>query len=76
MYWKQDPNGSGYKIRQFDKPAVRPPSMQRVALRELSGEKDPNLSQKGRQRKTFLMMLPAWLRKRTKSDLEQMEEPK
>ena len=76
MYWKNDPNGSGYRIRQFDTPASNPMrnSMRNVALRELTEEKDPNLNKKGRQKKTFLMMLPAWLKGRTRKDLEQMEK--
>ena len=73
MYWKSDPNGSGYRIRQFDRPTVNPRSVRNVALRELTGEKDPNLSKKERQKKSFLMLLPPWLKKRTKRDLEQME---
>ena len=73
MYWKSDTNGSGYRIRQFDTPGVNQASMQRAALRELSEEKDPNLSENTRQRRTFLMMLPVWLLKKTKDDLEQME---
>ena len=72
MYWKSDPNGSGYKIRQFDRPTANPQSVRNVALRELTGEKDPNLSKRARQQKSFLMMLPPWLKKRTKRDLEQM----
>ena len=76
MYWKSDPNGSGYRIRQFDTPASNPMrnSMRNAALRELTEEKDPNLSKKARQKKTFLMMLPSWLKGRTRRDLEQAEK--
>ena len=75
MYWKSDPNGSGYRIRQFDTPASNPMrnSMRNVALRELT-EEYPNLSQKERQKKTFLMLLPPWLKRRAKDDLAQMEK--
>ena len=72
MYWKNDPNGSGYRIRQFDTPASNP--MRNVALRELTEEKDPNLNKKARQKKTFLMMLPSWLKGRARRDLEQTEK--
>ena len=72
MHWKADPNGSGYRIRQFDTPAVTR-AVQNIALRELSGEKEPNLSKKGRQKRFLRMILPPWLEKRAKEDLEQME---
>ena len=74
MYWKSDPNGSGYKIRQFDRPAVNPHAVRNVALRELTEEKDPNLSKKERQKKSSLMMLPPWLKRKARRDLAQMEE--
>ena len=75
MRWTNDPNGSGYRIRQFDTPASNPMrnSMRNVALRELTDEKDPNLNKKARQKKTFLMTLPSWLKGRTRRDLEQTE---
>lgn len=72
MYWKSDPNGTDYRIRQFDRPTTTPQSMRNVALRELTGEKDPNLNKKERQKKSFLMILPPWLKRRTRRDLEQM----
>lgn len=76
MYWKNDPNGSNYRIRQFATPVSNPMrnSMRNVALRELTEENDPNLSKKERQKKSFLMMLPPWLRRRARRDLEQTEK--
>lgn len=74
MHWNSDPNGSNYRIRQFDRLAINPHAVRNVALRELTEEKDPNLSKKERQKKTFLMMLPPWLKRRARRDLAQMDE--
>lgn len=72
MHWSNDPNGSGYRIRQFDSPVANPQPIRNMAMRELTREKDPNLSKKQRQRKSLLMMLPPWLKGKTKRDLEKM----
>lgn len=66
MYWKSDPNGSGYRIRQFDAPAKN--SMQSFAMHELNAPK------RRRSRRSLRLMLPAWLTGRAVKDAEEMAE--
>lgn len=65
MRWNSDPNGSSYRIRQFDKPAGN--SMQNYALSELTAPKR-------RPRRSLRLMLPAWLSGSATRDAEEMEK--
>ena len=71
MRWNSDPNGSGYRIRQFDKPAGN--SMQNYALSELTAPKR-------RPRRSLRLILPSWLSgsatRAAKQMEEEMKEPK
>ena len=66
MYWKNDPNGSGYRIRQFDSPAKT--NMRSFAMDELDAPK------RRRAKRSLRLMLPAWLTGRTVKDAEEMAE--
>ena len=66
MYWKNDPNGSGYRIRQFDTPTKN--TMGTYAMHELNA---PN---QRRSRRSLRLILPAWLTGRAVKDAEEMAE--
>lgn len=66
MYWKNDPNGSTYRIRQFDTPVNN--SMRNLAMEELSAPK------RRRARRSLRLMLPAWLVGRATKDAEEMDK--
>lgn len=67
MYWKNDSNGSGYRIRQFDNPVNH--SMRNLAIEELTAP-----PKKRRGRRSLRLMLPAWLSGKTARDHKKMEE--
>ena len=66
MYWKNDPNGSGYRIRQFDSPVK--PNMRSFAMDALDAPK------RRRAKRSLRLMLPAWLTGRAVKDAEEMAE--
>lgn len=67
MYWKNDPNGSGYRIRQFDNPVNH--SMRNLAIEELTAP-----PKKRRGMRSLRLILPAWLSGRATLAAKQMEE--
>lgn len=66
MRWNNDPNGSGYRIRQFDTPTQG--SMRNLALEELTAPKRQH------SRRSLRLILPAWLTRRAVRDAEQTTE--
>ena len=68
MHWTKDPNGSPYRMRQFDTPSQSSMRMRSLALDELSAPK------KQRSHRSLRLMLPSWLTRRTVRDAEEMAE--
>lgn len=70
MYWKNDPNGSGYRIRQFDTPASNP---MRNSMRNLAAEELTVPPKRRRRTRSLRLMLPAWLSVRAVQDYKKMK---